>query len=205
MVIKRIKEYDRFYHQHTEHHKAIWRGLLGGIGLVLSVGPSVPALFSSCREGLEWECGLRISALTGGSLALTATGWAFYDLYKTPSRLSHHVDELNKQIENSMHAKIGEVPVDRLLDRYRLMSRDERTTLKTLLEERARAPRNEQAAQRALELANPSELTLSGAQDRPKLAGLPATSRLSARDASGAPASAPGSTFSNEEDFDAAL
>ena len=143
---KRIDTYERFHHQHSEHHKALVRGILGATGLILSIGPSVPALHASCRQHQDWECGLRTLAMSGGIIALSVTAWAFWDLYHQPSRLALHVAKLNDEMDRAMQSRTGEAKVTRLFDLYRSMSRDEQTALKAYLHERARQPRDGVAA-----------------------------------------------------------
>ena len=137
---KRIDTYDRYRSQHEDHRRAVVRGVLGAAGLVLSLAPGVPALATSCSASRDVECGLRVMAMAGGALALTVTGWAFWELYRQPIRLSDHIAKLNAEMARSMQAKNGDVAVERLFDLYRGMSRHEQLELKSYLHDRAAEP-----------------------------------------------------------------
>ena len=148
---KRIDSYERFHHQHSEHRKALTRGVLGAVGLVLSVAPSFPSLVTSCRreEGFSYECGVRLSAMIGATLALGVTFWAFADLYNQPSMLGVHVAKLNEEIGRAIMARNGQASVTRLFDLYRSMSKEEQGVLKKFLHDKAQEPNNP-AARRQL-------------------------------------------------------
>lgn len=146
---KRIDSYERFFHQHSEHRKAQIKVMLGAAGLVLSVGPSLPALVHACHGGAPDECGLRLSAIGGGLIAMGVTAWSFYDLWHDPVRLSEQVARLNAELARSMHAKNGQVAVDNFFDLYRDMHADERDALRARLHHHARQPRNPLAQARA--------------------------------------------------------
>lgn len=149
---KRIDTYETYHQAHVDRRKAQMKAILGAIGLTMSVGPSVPTAYHSCHVGSGSECAARISALVGALMAMGVTAWSFYDLYKNPSRLSEHIARLNDEISRSMQSKNGESAVDNLFDIYRKMSREEQTSFKALLHERAREPKMAQVVRRVMQM-----------------------------------------------------